>query len=370
MRAIFLSLALFLSVVPARAQTPSEWRRVHTFDDSFIEMNTSLLTRISKDITRVRFRWTFTQPQPLSETLQYHSKLEVKEFNCSGDRARTYHVTFLNSQGDIVHIDDTPGEWRKASANGMLNKMFVAACDLIKIKTRPIDVQQSELELKRVEKYAYEVAQQLEQTRDFQSVINRFFVNDYVNRYLQTGDTNWLPILDRATAEKATQQELQRFYVAYMNAGYVSTLYLIERVPFNFPERASLEELKRLITPDVWELIAKHPYTIAHKKNNYDFLGEKINDLKQLRGYTNLLEQIVLLMRKHVSKIEVEHSKRFRAIADTGNLYSPKVAVCPENYLGLPAGTKLFDVNIPLLHLQIAKTSGQLRVVSAKYSFQ
>ena len=44
-------------------------------------MNTALVTFISKDVTRVRFRWTFDQPQTLSgepET-KYQSVLEVME---------------------------------------------------------------------------------------------------------------------------------------------------------------------------------------------------------------------------------------------------------------------------------------------------
>jgi surface-adhesin protein E len=367
-RSLFLSLVLLLALVPARAQT-SEWERVHTFDDSFIEMNTSLVTRITKDVTRVRFRWTFTLPQHLSETpsLQYQSKLEVKEFNCLEKRARTYHVTFLSSRGDIVHIDDRPGEWRVATSSGMLEKMFVAACDLIKNKTRPVDAGRSDLELQRAGKYAHEVAQQLERTKDFHPIINRFFVNNYLSRYLQDEETNWFLPLDRATARRATPQELQRFYVAIMNATYVSSLYLIGRTPSDFHERASFDELKRLVTPDVLELIDKHPYTIAHKKNDYDFLGDKINDLEQLRSYTNLLEGIVAVMRKHISG--AEQSKQYSEIAETWNLYQPKVRVCQESCLGLPAGTKLFDVNIPLFRLQIAETAGQLRVVSA-YGFQ
>ncbi|HXQ33299.1 MAG TPA: surface-adhesin E family protein, partial [Anaerolineales bacterium] len=296
MRSLFLSLALFVS---ATAQTSPEWKRVHTFDDSFIEMNTSLWTHASKDVKRVRFRWTFTQPQQLSDTLQYQSKLEVKEINCSEKRTRTYQVTFFNSRGGIVHTEDKLGEWRSASSSGMLQKMFVAACELIDPKPRLIDPQRVELE--RVEKYAYQVAQHLERTKDFQPIINRFFVNNYLSRYLQDEDTNWFLVLDQATARKATPRELQRFYVAFMNAGYVGSLYLIERSSPDFPERASLEELKRLVTPDVWKLIANHPYTRAHKNSNYDFLGEKIDDLKQLRGYTDLLEKIVVAMRKHLS---------------------------------------------------------------------
>jgi hypothetical protein len=362
---VFLSLALFFS---AMAQTPSEWQRVHTFDESFIEINTAVLNHVSTDIWRVRFRWTFVEPQPLNE-LQYQSKLEVKEVNCLEKRARTYHVTLLNSQGGIVHIDDTPGEWRVASASGMLQKMFVTACDLIKAKMPPTDAERSKLELDRIGKYAHQVAQQLERSKDFASVIDRFFVNNYVSRYLEDKNTNWFLVVDRATARKATPQELQRFYVAFMNAVYVSSLYLIERTPSDFPERASLEESKQLITPDVLELIANHPYAIAHKTDS-DFLSVKIDDLEQLRGYTDLLEKMVTQMRKHISGSALAHSEQYRDIAEMWNLYQPKVRVCQDSCLGLPAGTKLFDVNIPLFHLQIAETSGQLRVVSANYNFQ
>jgi len=369
MRSLFLSLALFLSFVTAKAQLSPEWERVHTFDDSFIEINTSLLNHISKDVWRLRFRWTFTEPQQLSVTpsLQYQSRLEVKEFNCSDKLARTYHVTFLNSTGGIVHIEDTPGKWRLA--DGMLHKLLVTACDIIKSKTPLTEAQISKLELERVGKYASEVAQQLERTKDFQPVINRFFVNNYLSRYLQDEDTNWFPVVDRATARKATHQELQRFYVAFMNAGYVSSLYLIERAPADFPERASTEDLRKLIAPDVWELIANHPYSIAHKETGYDFLGEKIEDVEQLRSYTDLLEKIVTVMRKQINRTGAEQSNQYREVAETWNLYQPKVRICRENCFGLPPGTKLFEVDIPLIHLQIAETEGQLRVVSAKYSF-
>src|SRR5262249_23682303 len=150
-------------------------------------------------------------------------------------------------------------------------------------------------------------------------------VDNYLNRYLEDEDTNWFFNLDRATVRRATPQELQRFYVAFLNTAYVSSLYLIERTPSDFHERASFEELTRLVTPDVMELIAKHPYTIAHKKDDDDFLGQKIDDLEQLRGYTNLLEELLAVMRKHINRNGPEQSKLYREIAKTWNLYQPKL---------------------------------------------
>ena len=38
----------------------------YTFDESIIEMNTAQVTFGGKDVARVRFRWTFNQPEVVS----------------------------------------------------------------------------------------------------------------------------------------------------------------------------------------------------------------------------------------------------------------------------------------------------------------
>ena len=65
MKLIFLPLVFVLASTNLTAQTLPEWYRVYTFDDSIIEMNTSQVTFIDKDIGRVRLRWVFDQPEPL-----------------------------------------------------------------------------------------------------------------------------------------------------------------------------------------------------------------------------------------------------------------------------------------------------------------
>lgn len=49
MRVVFLFFVLALNAITLRAQPAPEWHRVYTFDDSTIEMNTLLVTSISKD---------------------------------------------------------------------------------------------------------------------------------------------------------------------------------------------------------------------------------------------------------------------------------------------------------------------------------
>ncbi|HEU4508634.1 MAG TPA: surface-adhesin E family protein [Pyrinomonadaceae bacterium] len=374
MRLALVLLVLLFSSTVGVAQPLPEWYRVYTFDDSIIEMNTSLLTAISKDVTRVRFRWTFAEPQVLKGTSpsNYQSKLEVMEFDCSQNLARSYHVTFLSADGSIVRIDDTPGEWQTVPAGRMLQKLFVPACDLVKQKTIPADVEPEKVELERVAVYAHEISQHLEKTKDFQSIIDQFFVDNYLKNYLEDKDQSWFPGVNRSTLESTTPRDLQRFYVALMNSGYVGSLYLIGRHPSDFPDRASIEQLEKLVTPDVWQLILNHPYTAAYKHNdaNYDFFSQQITGIQQLLSYTDLLEKTVSLMRQHVRNARVENSKEYLEIAESWNLYQPKVRVCTRNCLGLPSGTKLFAVNIPFFSLQIAEIVGQLRIVSARHTFQ
>jgi hypothetical protein len=153
-----------------------------------------------------------------------------------------------------------------------------------------------------------------------------------------------------------------------MNAGYLSSLYVISQSPDDSDRPVAVEGL---VPSDVWQLIRSHPYTARYKKQegNYDFLAEKIDNVERLRSYTDLLEKLGSLMRKHVIRIAAEHSRAYQTMLEHWNLYQPKVRVCRRDCLGLPEGTKLFEVDVPIFRLQLAEVKGNLRVVSAMSSF-
>src|SRR5262249_42306393 len=144
--------------------------------------------------SRVRFRWTFNEPQSLGGTpeTRYRSQLEVMEFNCSLKRYRPYHVTFFDAAGNIVRINDSPGEWHSVYHDSMAEKLFVPGCALIEKKTRPrSDPPVEKLQLEKVASFAYAFAQNLEKTKDIKPLVDRFFVTNYLTGYLQDQDTNW-----------------------------------------------------------------------------------------------------------------------------------------------------------------------------------
>ena len=365
MRVALFVVVLWLYPLTLTAQSLPEWYRVYTFDESTIEMNTSLVTLISKDVSRVRFRWTFDQPQLLDglSKEKYQSLLEVMEFNCSLKQYRPYHFTFYDSAGNIVRIDDSPGKWRTVTAS-MIEKLFVPGCELIRKKTEVKPRLVEEVQLEKVALFANDFAQLLEKTKDFKPLVDRFFVANYLDGYLRDQQTNWFLNLNRDTAAALSRQELQRFYVALMNAGYLSSLYLISQLSSDADEPASEE---KLLPPDVLHLIRNHRYTAKYKirEGDYDLLGENIDSVERLRSYTDLLEQLSSLMRTHLKRVSATESKEWHAMLKDWDLYQPKVRVCARDCLGLPKGTKLFEVNVPVFHLQVAEVSGSLKVVTA-----
>lgn len=366
MRIIFLIFVLLLSSTSLFSQQLPTWYRVYTFDDSIVEMNTSLVTFGSKDISRVRFRWTFDLPQALSgdPKVSYKSRLEVFEFNCTEARYRPYHLTFLDASGKIVRAEEmnSPGEWRSATFGDMMERLLKPACELVKQKTNPAVADREAIELEKAAKYALLFSLRLEGAKDFKPVVKKFFAADYLEGYLNDQDTNWFFNLDRKTAAKASRAELQRFYLAVLNSAYLSSVYFVSQ---SQDDDRSITGAKP-IPPDVAKLIDTHPYTAMYKgkQNNYDYLAENIDSIERLRSYTQLLEGIVTLMRKHVASVRAEHSRQYQTILEEADLYSPKVRICNTNCLGLPGGTRLFDVNVPLFHLQLAEIKGELKVVS------
>jgi hypothetical protein len=82
-----------------------------------------------------------------------------------------------------------------------------------------------------------------------------------------------------------------------------------------------------------------------------------------------LLEKIAALMRKHVIDVRAERSKEYTSMLQdwdwTFALYQPKVRICAVDCLGLPQGTRLFEVNVPVFRLRLAEIGGQLKIISA-----
>jgi len=375
MKLILLLFAFLFFPTSLFAQQLPEWYRVYTFDESIIEMNTSNVI-IGGDIGRVTFRWTFDQPEVLNGNpqLTYKTRLETIEFKCTDQRYRYYEVRLLDSSGKTIHSElmSPPYEWHEIKSRNVMATMSGEACRLIQEKIDPEETKRRLDEANESDKvvlFARSIKGELDQSRDFKPVIEKFFAADFIKRYLADKDTNWLYNLNRETAAKASPAELQRFYVASLNAGYLTSLYLISQSPSEDDsiQEGSVSE-EKLIPAEVYQLINNHPYTLTYKGKggNYDYLAEKIDSIARMRSYTDLLEKIAVLMRKRVVGVQAERSPQYQQMLEEDS--DVKSGICPSDCLGLPKGTKLFDMSLPTLHLQFTEIKGELKIVSARDS--
>ncbi|MFS8085882.1 MAG: surface-adhesin E family protein, partial [Acidobacteriota bacterium] len=372
MKVLLLPLVLLLSSLSIAAQKLPEWYRVYTFDESVIDMNTSKPI-MGGDIGRITFRWTFDQPEVPSGNPKkiYQSRLETIEFKCSDQRYRYYEVKLLDPGGKVISSElmSSPYKWHEIEPGSVIATISIPACELIagKIDPSPIKLKREEQsESDRVVQFALSIKNTLERSRDFRPVIEKFFAADFLKGYLGDEDANWFYNLNRDTALSASHAELQEFYVASLNAGYLTALYLISQMPSDdaaVPSEPVPEE--KMIPADVYQLINSHAYTVTYKANErgYDYLAEKIDSVERMRSYTDLLERIAALMRKHVTRVQAERSQEYRNMLEDSQIES---ALCSGECLGLPKGTKLIQINLPLVHLQLAEIRGELKVVSAK----
>src|SRR5262245_5383839 len=268
MKILLLTSLLLLLSNSVVAQKVPEWYRVYTFDGSIIEMNTTNLI-LGGDIGRVRFRWTFDEPQVVqgNHQLKYKSRLETIEFKCADGRYRYYEISLLDSAGKTTHSElmSPPYEWREIKSVSVIGTISGPACRLIQEKFDPEETKRELIEANESDKvvmFARSIKNTLDRTRDFKSVIEKFFAADYVRRYLADKDTNWFYNLTRDTAAKASHAELQRFYVASLNAGYLTSLYLISQLPSDEESNTNESTLNEKAIPgNIYQTINSHPYT-------------------------------------------------------------------------------------------------------------
>jgi hypothetical protein len=371
MKSIIPALLIFLIPHSLFAQPASMWQRVYTLDDSIIEMNTQLVSYGGKDIGRVRFRWTFRQPETLNgdRGQKYKTQLEVIEFICADQRYRPYEVTYFDVAGIALRKDEMnpPPQWRHPTrVNPVMSTLFAAACQLINRKSSPPAEPAKVSDREKVAKFARAFSENLQRLMDFKPVLSRFFAPTYLDGYVRDNNTNWFLNLDRAAVENASHAELKRFYVAALNANYLTCLYLMSRSGMAHP--ASEAEI---IPSDVLAFVAHHPYTAKYQRgqSNYDYIAEPIDTVERMRSYTSLLEGISGLMRKYVISVDAEHSSQYRKIVEEWDwerdLYQPKERICADYCFDLPPGTKIYEVNVPLLHLQIAEINNEWKILSA-----
>lgn len=378
MKILFLTITVALAAISLAAQAPPQWKRVYTFDDSVIEVQTNSVVVTGKRTGLVTFRQKYENLQRSKGAADgtFRTERETYEFNCQEKRARLISVERLDSSGGVVQRGTAgPAFWRYASGGGVVAQYINAGCQLI---DRPLPMpamaapglsKVDERTSLRATKTAWLFMRRMEQTHDLDLAVHEFFISDYLEYYRQDTESNWFFQLDRATQSAATPAELQRFYLAAMNAGYLNSVYLLSQLDETHHSR---EDERKFFPADVMELIKSHPYTRAYRgaTEDVEYLAEQIDSLERMRSYTDLLEKANRLLREHVRSVKAERSPRYQKVKDElhidDELFEPVTYICNETCFGLPAGTLVFNVSIPLFRLRLAEVKGQMKILSAQ----
>jgi hypothetical protein len=127
---------LLLAAGSLAAQEQSRWRRVHTYEDAFIEMEEIKLS--FGNFGRVRFRTVFDESQELrgSPGVKYKSRVEDMELMCAERQYRVTELTYLGAGGKVLRTYKAgpDAEWRVAPHGGMMEKLLAPACRMIERK--------------------------------------------------------------------------------------------------------------------------------------------------------------------------------------------------------------------------------------------
>jgi len=370
MKLSLVALLVLLSFTSISAQRLPEWYRVYSFEESKIEMNTDNLV-IGGDIVRAKFRWTFDQPEPLvaNSSVRFKSRLETIEFRCTDHLYRYYEVSVVGTTGTIIQsqLMSPPYRWQRIGFGSIIESLAKPACDLVAHRL-DLDATDSARLAKeksdKIDKFALSIKQTLERSRDFKNIVDSFFVSDFIERYLRDDD-NWFYNLDHSTATRATPAELRKFYVALINAGYLTALYAISHTPSDDDQTIENKDVSEdeLIPQDVHKLVDSHPYTLTYKTKagGYDYLAENIDSLTRMRSYTDLLERVAILMRKHLADMKPEASTAENLLA------APylKFRDCERQCLGLPKGTRIYEMTLSPIRVEFAEINGELKIISA-----
>lgn len=350
MKVVVLTLAILLSPTLLSAQQTPEWYRVYTFDESVIEINTTRVVTLFGERGHVTFRWSFEKDEPLSASsrIKYRSRFEVIEYDCTDKLYRPLQLTFLDSAGKVILSEETssPNPWMNVGSGGMTEKLFNSACQLITpykrlVQTAPDEPDPDEVAaMEKADRLALSFSERLEEKKDFTPLVKEFFAHDFLNGYLQEKDTNWFLVLNRDVAAKASRAELQRYYVALLNFGYLGNLYFASQLPQLPSDSDEFPADEKIIPPGMVNLIRNHPYLSTGKGANgkYDSLAENIDSIERLRSYTDLMEKLGALFRKKVAEVRTEKKEKyFTALDDLREGSShPEISVCQTECFGLP----------------------------------
>jgi hypothetical protein len=259
------------------------------------------------------------------------------------------------------------------------------------------------------------------ETNDIAPRIKDYFVPDFASRLNQHAETFPFQLIEwKDETAPPVPDDLQRFYVASTNCLHMSiTLYAaaFEKAKKDRGEEGDEKDpkLEEVLPPAAVELIKSDPLLgkIWDEENNEDQEStqtpsddaqsssekvapaadsndstetedqreneqkDKIDDAEKLRRITSVLEGVSKILRDHLAAHPVTFEKREEGSGDESeepndelNFDPSKIEifknarVLSKEFYGYPKGTRLVCANAGLLHVEMVRVDGKLRILT------
>ena len=214
-------------------------------------------------------------------------------------------------------------------------------------------------------KLARRFSRRLKQTKDIKPLIPEFFAENFISKSLIGHDGDYFAAMTTEVARNMDDKSLTRWYIAFFNWNYLSTIYFYSKSSSVSDDQLPL---RKALPADVWRVVRREPgFYLEDDKSESQYL----KNIEQVRRNTETLERASLTLRKHVQKLENKPTPQLReSLADWGKrfggFYDPDSFLCDKECYGLPTGTQYFDIMVfPAFDLRIARTGKQMKILEA-----
>jgi hypothetical protein len=247
--------------------------------------------------------------------------------------------------------------------------LLVFSTTLIGLGKPPSQTPEDQLspnESQEVDQFVREFNKRLRLTRDLTPFQTEPLAREMSDKVLL--DKGFSKPVSKDLISRSNLKELRRLWIAMLNLGYLSELYIYARTSVKGLGRTSELPLAQQYPSDVVRLMKRNPLLSKWLEENDSDSSEQIaKTIEQLRSLTSTYQKAATLMRARFKAHPPEQTRQYRQnIAYLSkHLGVVRISTCnsEKDCAGLPLHTKTITVNIPALTLMLVRIDGQLKIL-------
>ena len=291
----------------------------------------------------------------------------------------------------------------------------------------PTQAQEMELtpdEEREARELAEDFIERLEESEDVTPLVKEFYVGDFPERLRDRMERVFPLAAKPDVAAQMTSDEILRAYAASINCIYLASVHYTEilsrraseKAKRGLPKDSDTEKdltIEELIPPKLIKLIQSDPALAAMlaqemnkqverrtskqetsvietapvpESERYQDTQESASlediipfkSIEQMRHYTSLAEQGVVLLREHINSFPKDQRPSVREswykLINTStneesdenkDIISPRLNILTDEFMGYSAGTRLICADVLMLHMDMVRTTdGRLKVLN------